>query len=169
MAISIDDLFPSRFLKAADLKGQRRTLTMSKITSEEIGKEKKKEPVVYFQKCSKGLVLNKTNAKKIAEVTGSRTIDSWPGKAVVLYPKMIEFQGEYVNAIRVDSPTSNGTAVADETAPPPAFDDEGETSAFEADEDAALEAFVNDDVPNFPVPAPEADTKKASAKKGKRK
>jgi hypothetical protein len=68
MSTTVDDLFPSRFLKAEDLKQQRRMLTISKITSEQIEKygdnPAKIVSVVYFQKCKKGLVLNKTNAKK---------------------------------------------------------------------------------------------------------
>src|SRR5262249_19945099 len=118
---TIDDLFPSRFLKVSDLMGQRRVLTISKITSEEIGREKTRKPVVYFQKCTKGLPLNKTNGKKIAEVVGSKFITDWPGKQIALYPKPdVEFAGQVGPAIRVDYPTPNGITrrAADENSVP---------------------------------------------------
>jgi hypothetical protein len=106
---SIDDLFPSRFLKVSDLKGQRRVLTISKITSEETDREKSRKPVVYFQKCTKGLPLNKTNGKKIAEVVGSKLIMDWPSKKIGLYPKPdVEYAGQVGPAIRIDYPTLNG-------------------------------------------------------------
>ena len=159
MSTTIDDLFPSRFLKAADLKGQRRALTMAKITSEEIGKDKKHEPVVYFQKCSKGLVLNKTNAKRIAEVVGSKALVDWPGKSVVLYPKLVEFAGDLVEAIRVDAPSGNGV-VADESASPPAEDVFGDDSALDNN---------NDDVPDFPVPETKPAEDKAPRKRKRSK
>ena len=112
MGTTIDDLFPSRFLKAADLKGQKRTLTISKITSEEVGKDKKAEPIIYFQKCTKGLVLNKTNAKRIAEVLGSKALADWPGKSVALYSKMVEFAGDLVPAIRIDAASGNAAQLS---------------------------------------------------------
>jgi hypothetical protein len=119
MNTTIDDLFPSRYLKAADLKGQKRVLTISKLTSEQVDRKKEKDDtVIYFQKCTKGLVLNKTNAKKIAEIVGSKTIGDWPGKAVTLYPKMVEFAGDLVEAIRVDYP--NGAAAIPLKSPAPA-------------------------------------------------
>ena len=77
MGTTINDLFPSRFLKAADLNGQRRIVTIKKVTREELGKGKEKKAVVYFGEAKKGLVLNVTNARKIAAVTGSEVIDQW--------------------------------------------------------------------------------------------
>jgi len=154
MSTTIDDLFPSRFLKAADLKGQRRTLIISKITSEEVGKDKKAEPIVYFQKCTKGLVLNKTNAKRIAEVLGSKALADWPGKPVVLYPKLVEFSGDLVNAIRIDVASGNGSAaISDGMAPPPESDD----AVFEddVDEEVSPGDLADDDIREFLAPAPE--------------
>jgi hypothetical protein len=162
MGTTIDDLFPSRYLKAADLKGQKRTLTISKITSEEVGKDKKAEPIIYFQKCTKGLVLNKTNAKRIAEVLGSKALADWPGKSVALYSKMVEFAGDLVPAIRIDAASGNGSAaVADELAPPP----ESEEAIFEDDAREPPGDLV-DDIPDFLAPSP-AEEKKP-AKRGRK-
>src|SRR5262249_6526195 len=154
---TIDDLFPSRFLKASDLMGQRRVLTISKVTSEEIGREKTRKPVVYFQKCSKGLPLNKTNGKKIAEVVGSKLITDWPGKQIALYPKQdVEFAGQIGPAIRVDYPTLNGVTprAADENWVR-AFDHAAEISPFEDPGEQRLgsgDPWGDDDVPDFPAP-----------------
>ena len=166
MGTTIDDLFPSRYLKAADLKGQKRILTISKITSEEIGKDKKAEPIIYFQKCKKGLVLNKTNAKRIAEVLGSKTLSDWPGKSVALYSKMVEFAGDLVPAIRIDAASSNGRAAVDEFAPPP----ESEEAVFEDDAREPPGDLV-DDIPEFLAPSDDPvesePAKKQRAKKAR--
>jgi hypothetical protein len=171
---TIHDLFPSRFLKASDLKGQRRVLTISKITSEEIGREKKRKPVVYFQKCTKGLPLNITNGRKIAEVVGSESITDWPGKQIALYSKPdVEYAGQVGPAIRVDYPTLNDITprAADENSVP-AFDDAAEISPFEDTGEQPLgsgDPWGYDDVPAFPEPPEPLVEKEASANKGQRK
>jgi hypothetical protein len=43
---------------------------------------------------------------------GSKVIADWPGKAVVLYPPMVEVKGKVIEVIRVDYPTANGAAAA---------------------------------------------------------
>jgi hypothetical protein len=171
---TIDDFFPSRFLKASDLKGQRRVLTISKITSEEIGRDKTRKPVVYFQKCTKGLPLNKTNGKKIAEVVGSNLITDWPGKQIALYVKPdVEYSGQVGPAIRVDYPTLNaiipGAAVENSAL---AFDDAAEISPFEDTDKqpaGAGDPWSDDDVSDFPAPPEPVVEKEASAEKGQRK
>jgi len=123
MGTSIHDLFPSNFLKAADLKGQRRTVTITKITREEVGKGKERKAVVYFVGVKKGLVLNKTNAVKIAKVTGSEDYTQWPGKKIVLVETEVEFKGDLTPAIRVTSPDGAGSAEDSEDTFPEDGDD----------------------------------------------
>ena len=130
MGTTINDLFPSRFLKAADLKGQRRIVTIKKVTREELGKGKEKKAVVYFGEAKKGLVLNVTNARKIAAVTGSEVIDQWLGKKIALVSAEIEFGGDLVNAIRVASPDGADSTEDNEDA---FLTEGGEESAFDAD------------------------------------
>jgi len=90
--------------------------------------------------------LNKTNARKIADVVGSKVIADWPGKQVVLYVKPdVEFGGELGPAIRINYPTSNGAAGADEKAAPPG-------ALPNADEDSAFGDPANDDIPDFAPP-----------------
>ena len=94
----ISSAFPSQYLKAADLQGQRVGVTMSHVTMEDIGGDLK--PILYFQGKEKGLVLNKTNANTIAGAYGDDTTE-WTGKAIQMYEAMVDFQGRQVAAIRV--------------------------------------------------------------------
>ena len=97
--VSINDQFPSRFLKAADLKGQPVQLVIKDFGTEKMPDGNNKA-CLYFRKTDKILVLNKTNANKIADIYGDET-DEWIGKEVTLYPTTTEMQGREVEAIRV--------------------------------------------------------------------
>jgi hypothetical protein len=102
-AATIDDAFPSKYLKASDLPEEGTvTFTIEKIEIEEIGREKQHKPVIYFEEeDSKAMVANKTNCNTIAKVTGSRTFDDWIGKKINLYRAEVEFNGEMMESIRV--------------------------------------------------------------------
>src|SRR5262249_45901746 len=132
MGTSIHALFPSNFLKAADLKGQRRTVTITKITREEIGKGKERKAVVYFAEAKKGLVLNKTNAVKIAKVTGFDDYTQWPGKKIALVATEVEFKGDLTPAIRVDGVGSTEGG--------------GDVFSTDGDNDSAFGGDANDDI-----------------------
>ena len=105
--MNINTAFPSTFLKAADLGGQRRQATIDRVAMEDIGGDHK--PIVYFSGKDKGLVLNRTNSNMIAEIAGSEETDDWKGTAIVLFPTKVDFQGKRVDAIRVDYPTKGKT------------------------------------------------------------
>ena len=96
--MDINAAFPSNWLKAADLQGREVQVVIKEVVSEDIGDGHK--PVVYFQKGTKGLVLNKTNALAIADVYGSDT-DNWTGATVTVYPDKTTFQGRRVDCLRV--------------------------------------------------------------------
>lgn len=133
MSTTIDSLFPSNFLKASDLKGQRRTVTIAKVTREKIGKNKELKPIVYFTNVKKGMVLNKTNAERIAFATGARDVAQWPGKKVTLFEDIVDTPQGMMPAIRVmaaddSAPTvdeSNEDAFLTEDAEESAFGDDG--------------------------------------------
>ncbi len=97
---TVADAFPSNFLKAADLNNRTIKVTIDKVIFEEIGQNKDKKPVMYFEKVQKGLVLNKTNATEIAAKHGE-TMEDWTGKEIELFSMMVPFQGQNVPAIRV--------------------------------------------------------------------
>ncbi len=63
--------------------------------------------MIHFKEFEKGMVLNKTNLKRIAFVTGSDETDDWGGKQVVLYTDPdVEFGGDIVGGLRIRKPKS---------------------------------------------------------------
>ena len=112
--MNIESAFPSNYLKASDLGDKSPVVTIDRIEVEPIGRDKEIKPVIYFQGKEKGLVLNKTNAKKIAEITSSKDTDDWSGCQIRIYATETEFAGETVECIRVKAP-----GVAAKPAPKP--------------------------------------------------
>ncbi len=98
----ISEAYPSKYLKAADLAGQDRTVTIRACIQEELGQgtEMEVKPVLYLDGGQKGLVLNKTNAQAIAEDYGDDT-EAWTGRDIVLFIQKVTFQGKLTPAIRV--------------------------------------------------------------------
>ncbi len=97
---TVNEAFPSNYLKAADLNNRTIKVKIDKVVFEEIGQNKDKKPIVYFDKVKKGLVLNKTNAVEIATMHGDQ-MEGWTGKEIELFSMMVPFQGQNVPAIRV--------------------------------------------------------------------
>jgi len=118
--MDINNVFPSKWLKAGDLQGRNIKVTMENILMEEVADDKK--PVLYFQGKTKGLVLNKTNANAIAGMYGPDT-DNWKGRAIVIFPTQVDYAGKPVQAIRVQM---TKPAAADETPEAPLEDDPAE-------------------------------------------
>ena len=96
-----DDIFPSRFLKAADLDGKAVVVTIERVVQEELDEQVK--AVVYFHGTTKALVLNATNYDSIAERYGEDT-DGWPNAELELYPTTVSFKGKVVPCVRVRIP-----------------------------------------------------------------
>lgn len=123
----IDLLFPSKYLKAGDLRGREVTATIEDIiprhelkTKE--GKEEK--PLVMFLGKDKGLVLNKTNAKAIAGMYGFDATQ-WIGKPITLFAKEVRAFGEIVDAVRVKKKKPQGKPAkprSQRSAPPSEYD-----------------------------------------------
>jgi hypothetical protein len=119
---NIHDAFPSKYLRATDLGGASPVVTIDRVDFEPVGRTREMKGVVYFVGKNKGLVLNKTNATKIAEVVGSPETDEWAGGKVQLYATEVEFQGEAVETIRCKAPTI-GRKPAPKPAPAPVVED----------------------------------------------
>lgn len=128
---SINDAFPSNYLKAADLKNRQVPVKMDRVEYEMIGQDKKL--VLYFVGKEKGMVLNKTNASNIAAMYGDDT-DDWRDGDVILFEAMVDFQGKTVPAIRIKVPPRSGKAnVQSKAAPagdPRSDDDMNDTVPF---------------------------------------
>lgn len=100
--MKITDLFPSKYVKASDLNGKPVTLTIARLVVEKMGhgSEQESKPVLYFQKATKGLVLNRTNAMIIAGLYGNES-DDWGGQRITIYPTKVRAFGTMQDAIRV--------------------------------------------------------------------
>jgi len=101
--MKIGSVFPSKYLRAADLGGRTVPVTMDVVQVEPLGDDEEK-PVLYFAGKAKGLVLNRTNAEVIAAAYGEET-DGWIGKPIELYPDKTHFGGRLVDCLRVRVPT----------------------------------------------------------------
>jgi hypothetical protein len=132
------DVFPSKFLVAADLEGRARVLTIKSAPYETLknknGEEQK--TVLYFEEIRKAFPLNVTNWTKICEVTGEDDTDRWPGKQIEVYPTTTMMNGQETDCIRVRAPTRKKEAAPQlqkKPAPPPAVPSE------EMDDDVLFE------------------------------
>lgn len=96
--MNIEEAFPSKYLKAADLQGQQVTVRMERIERDNVGDDSK--VILYFQGKEKGLVLNVTNKNMIVDLYGPET-DDWQGQPIILYEAMVQYQSKMVPAIRV--------------------------------------------------------------------
>jgi len=115
--MNINDAFPSNYLKASDLKGREVVVTIDRVEYEAVGRQKEMKAVIYFKGKEKGVVLNKTNANKIIELTGSAVTEEWDGFAVRLFPTTTEFGGETVECIRVKAAGRSGNGSQPPTRP----------------------------------------------------
>lgn len=120
---NINDAFPSNYLKASDLQGREVVVSIDRVEFEAVGREKEQKAVLHFIGKSKGFVLNKTNARKIIEISGSALTEEWHGVAIVIYPTETEYAGDTVDCIRV-KPVNKAkmqrmTAPAPVAPPPP--------------------------------------------------
>lgn len=107
-----DDVFPSKYLKAADLNGKPIVVTIEHAPLETLkspdGKESKKI-VLYFRGAKKALPLNITNWDAVAEICGDDS-DEWLGKAVELYPARTQMGGKTIDCIRIRAPQQAGAS-----------------------------------------------------------
>lgn len=96
--MKLNDVFPSKYLKADDLEGREVTVTIRDAKIEKMGDDQKL--VIYFAGKDKGMVVNRTNADRIAHYHGPDT-DGWLGKQVVLGTELVTFNGKTDDALRV--------------------------------------------------------------------
>lgn len=102
--MNINDAYPSKYLKAADLGGKTPTVTVAHVAIEPVGKTQEMKPVVYFEGKEKGIVCNRTNAKVLTQLAGTAETDEWGGIQVQLFTVQTEFNGDVVDAIRMRMP-----------------------------------------------------------------
>lgn len=102
--MKIGEMYPTKYATGSDLGGRPVTLTIQAVRAEKMRPNQAADEVtkyvVYFVEARKGVVLNKTLAHQIAELTGSDDTDNWGGKRVTLYPESIVVAGVPRVAIR---------------------------------------------------------------------
>jgi hypothetical protein len=83
---SYDQLYPGRFIKAAELLGKKVTVTIADIELEDLEGEdgKKTKCIVSFKESPKKLVACKTNGLCIKEMFGKELVN-WVGKRITIF------------------------------------------------------------------------------------
>jgi hypothetical protein len=123
-----DEVFPSKYLKAADLNGKPISLTIAAATLETLktldGKEQSKT-VLSFKGAKKTMPLNVTNWDAVALVTGEGDSDNWPGHAIELYPTTTSMGGKSMDCIRIRAPAQRELRAPAKPEPKPPADDMG--------------------------------------------
>ena len=126
-----------KYLSAEMIGDKPITLTIAGAGEETLTNSKgsEKKPVVRFKESNKHWVLNKTNARALAEQLGPET-NNWMGCRVTLFAEEIFAFGSNMKTIRVDKvlpPVTNGKAAEPEAEDAPLFAEES-TGAFEEGE-----------------------------------
>lgn len=122
-------MYDSDWLRAVDLQGKPRIVTIRKVEGGVVQNltKKSRKPVVYFKEYTKPLALNKSNGKSIASLyTGETT--AWVGKQVVLYETETTMNGDVVPCIRIRPPGGVRAVPPPQEQieePPPPAEDEG--------------------------------------------
>lgn len=108
--MNIDNAFPSKWIRASDIKGREVNVTIAAIGTENF-QDGSSKPTLHFVGKDKGMVLNRVNATMIAEVYGPET-DAWVGKSVTLYTMLVQGPSGMTDGIRVRI-AGGQTAIAD--------------------------------------------------------
>lgn len=115
-------LFDNQWVKAWDLGDKPVTLTIERVEAGTIENRKAKKadrmPILWFKGAKKPFGCNRTNAKTIAGLYGTKT-EAWIGKAITIYPTKTQFGNDEVDCIRVKPQVPTGKASAMPEPPPP--------------------------------------------------
>ncbi len=108
---TVSELYPSKWLKAADLNGRAVTVKITRVDVEEFRQRdgsKKLAAVLTFERARKRMILNKTQCGQMVAITGSERFADWVGHTVMLVPATAH-NGKATIAIR-EAPPQNGKA-----------------------------------------------------------
>ena len=126
MSDDFDDVYGSKFLSAADLNGQRKRV---KVVDTEVSdlREKdgstKRKYIVWFETEEKALVLNKTNALRLAQAFG-KAREGWSGAVIELYSEMTSLGKEGIRLRPVRPPQQQKPQTPPALPEEPPFDDD---------------------------------------------
>src|SRR5215468_2697407 len=121
-----DDLFPSKYLKCADLKAKPRVVEIENAPVETLKNakgEEQRKVVLYFKGAKKALPLNLTNFDAVADIAGSDETNEWPGTKIELFPTTTMMGGKITDCIRI-RPPHGGLPASPPPPPKPVVDPE---------------------------------------------
>lgn len=100
--LTYEDAFPGRFLQAAHLRGKQVTVTIARAYMEVLEGEKGKENrlIFAFERGTKEMVVNKTNAFCMKEMFSNK-VASWVGRRITMYPTETPLGKKIVPCIRL--------------------------------------------------------------------
>ena len=97
------DALPGRYLTGDDLDGDV-TVVVERVVMEPFRdpktRQETRKPVMYFQRAKRGLIVNRTNWRAVADLYGDES-DNWKGKRITLTPTMVDAYGRQTKAVRV--------------------------------------------------------------------
>lgn len=115
--VDINEVYKSQsdYIKAEDIGHQMWTFTIrtADVKTFDNGDSK---IVLTFDEWDKGLPLNVTNARAIADLYGHNS-NAWIGKQIMLFSMPVKFQDRMVDAVRIRAPASQGQPLARKPAP----------------------------------------------------
>ena len=78
--------------KASDLEKNGRNITIEAVSMKAVGKNYDPKPALHFQSEKKVLLLNRTQFRRIMELTGESNTDNWSGYRIKLCPGTIHIK-----------------------------------------------------------------------------
>ena len=97
-----NEAFPSKYLKAADVKARPIVTVISHLAQEMVGQgqDQKEKHVLHFED-QKPLVMNRTNWDTLEEAFGDS--EDWPGHKVKIRTARTQYQGKPTDGIRLEA------------------------------------------------------------------
>lgn len=104
----------TNYLGSWDLANDDGTFKEAIVTMENTKKEivfdgqggKEDLPVLRFKGIQKPMVMNATNLKQVAKITGSAFVEDWEGKQICLFVQKVKAFGEWHDALRIKAPVA---------------------------------------------------------------
>lgn len=98
---TLNDLFPSKYLKASDISGIDQVVTILSVDIEQVGFDKENKLVASLAEFpNRKFILNKTNADTIGKLYGNRPA-GWLHKQLTLFVMEVAYQGKTTLGIRI--------------------------------------------------------------------
>jgi hypothetical protein len=133
MGIKRSDVFPSKYISSADVDGREIELVIQSVEMEDVSDGEQKA-VVYFNKGTKGMVVNVTNWTTLEDAYGLDT-DSWIGQPVILTVERTTFKGKPTKGLRLKLPSQPPNRQAAARPRPPAPPGQSENPGVDMDDE----------------------------------